>query len=65
MVTMYHSAGFASLAVGAGSTAAAAPFLGLQALWIGLATFTLVSACLAVGRILPKRKTHPAADLLD
>ncbi len=60
---MYHNAGVSGLAIGAGSTAASAPFLGLQAIWIGLATFTLVSACLAVGRVLPRRKADPAADL--
>ncbi|WP_202638878.1 hypothetical protein [Bailinhaonella thermotolerans] len=33
---------------------AAAPFAGVNALWIALALFTLVSAGVAVKRILPK-----------
>ncbi|WP_347673789.1 hypothetical protein [Actinocorallia sp. B10E7] len=54
-MSVYNSAPMGSLAAGAGGTLASAPWLGLQAVWIGLATFTLVSACLAVKRILPKR----------
>ncbi|URN09109.1 hypothetical protein LUW74_41025 [Actinomadura madurae] len=42
------------MAAGFGGAAAASPWLGLQALWIGLALFTLVSAGLAVKRILPR-----------
>ncbi|KAB2345188.1 hypothetical protein [Actinomadura rudentiformis] len=60
---MYNSAGVGSLTAGAGGAAAAVPFLGLQAIWIGLATFTLVSACLALGRILPKRTGERADDI--
>ena len=52
---MYNSAPMGSIAAGAGGAVASAPFVGLQAVWIGLATFTLVSACLALKRILPKR----------
>ena len=63
MVAMYNNAGVGSLTAGAGGAAIAAPFLGLQAVWIGLGTFTLVSACLAVGRILPKRNRDRAGDL--
>jgi hypothetical protein len=55
---MYNSAPMGSIAAGAGGAAASAPFIGLQAMWIGLATFTLVSACLAVKRILPKRNSN-------
>ncbi|ROO89624.1 hypothetical protein EDD29_7326 [Actinocorallia herbida] len=54
---MYNNAPMGSLAAGAGGAAASAPFVGLQAVWIGLATFTLVSACLALKRILPKRSS--------
>ncbi|WP_460304694.1 hypothetical protein [Actinocorallia aurea] len=54
-MTMYNNAPLGSLMAGAAGGAASAPFIGLQAVWIGLATFTLVSACLAVKRILPKR----------
>ncbi|MEU6036803.1 hypothetical protein ABZ801_15465 [Actinomadura sp. NPDC047616] len=39
-----------------GGAAAASPWLGVQALWLGLAVFTLVSAGMAVKRVLPSRK---------
>ncbi|MFL6052677.1 MAG: hypothetical protein ACJ72W_07150 [Actinoallomurus sp.] len=44
------------VAAGFGGAAATAPWLGMQALWVGLGAFTLVSAALAVKRILPKRQ---------
>ncbi|WP_157430447.1 hypothetical protein [Actinomadura macra] len=53
---MYHNFPAGGVAAGFGGAAAASSWLGLQALWLGLALFTLVSAGLAVKRILPTRK---------
>ncbi|HZE30972.1 MAG TPA: hypothetical protein VE198_05980 [Actinoallomurus sp.] len=44
------------VAAGFGGAAAAAPWLGVQAIWVGLAAFTAVSAALAIKRIMPKRE---------
>ncbi|WP_157406278.1 hypothetical protein [Actinomadura chibensis] len=44
------------VAAGFGGAAAASPWLGFQAVWLGLALFTLISAAVAVKRILPTRK---------
>lgn len=44
-----------SVAAGFGGLATA-PFTGVNAIWIGLALFTLVSAGVAVKRLLPKRE---------
>lgn len=44
------------VAAGAGGSVAASPFIGMSALWLGLAIFTLFSTALAVKRILPSRK---------
>lgn len=52
---MYNTPPMGGVAAGFGGTAAAAPWLGMQAIWIGLAVFTVISAALAVKRILPKR----------
>ncbi|WP_242900733.1 hypothetical protein [Actinomadura terrae] len=54
---MYNHPPVGGVAAGFGGTAAASPWLGLQALWFGLAVFTLISAGLAVKRTLPARKT--------
>lgn len=43
------------VAAGFGGAVAASPWLGMQAVWIGLGLFTVVSAAFAVKRILPKR----------
>jgi hypothetical protein len=53
---MYNNPPIGGVAAGFGGAAAASPWLGLQALWIGLALFTVVSAGLAVKRILPARR---------
>ncbi|MEU8796117.1 hypothetical protein [Spirillospora sp. NPDC048819] len=53
---MYNTPPIGGVAAGFGGAAAASPWLGVQALWIGLALFTVVSAGLAVKRILPARK---------
>jgi hypothetical protein len=55
MVTMYNTPPVGGIAAGFGGAAAASPWLGIQAVWVGLAAFTFVSAALAVKRILPKR----------
>ncbi|WP_165975338.1 hypothetical protein [Actinomadura rubrisoli] len=52
---MYNTPPVGGVAAGFGA-AATSPWLGLQALWLGLALFTLFSAGLAVKRILPARK---------
>lgn len=54
---MYNTPPVGGIAAGFGGAAVASPWLGMQAVWIGLATFTLVSAALAVKRILPKRQS--------
>jgi hypothetical protein len=43
------------VAAGFGGAAATAPWLGMQAVWIGLAVFTVFSAALAIKRITPRR----------
>ncbi|GAA2282177.1 hypothetical protein AB0C84_21250 [Actinomadura sp. NPDC048955] len=53
---MYNNPPIGGVAAGFGGAAAASPWLGMQALWLGLALFTLVSAGLAVKRILPARR---------
>lgn len=53
---MYNNPPIGGVAAGFGGAAAASPWLGVQALWLGLALFTVVSAGLAVKRILPARK---------
>jgi hypothetical protein len=53
---MYNNPPIGGVAAGFGGAAAASPWLGMQALWLGLALFTLVSAGLAVTRIRPARK---------
>ncbi|MEV0668379.1 hypothetical protein ACIBI3_44130 [Actinomadura luteofluorescens] len=53
---MYNNPPIGGVAAGFGGAAAASPWLGVQALWLGLALFTLVSAGLAVKRILPARR---------
>jgi hypothetical protein len=44
------------VAAGFGGAAATAPWLGVQAVWVGLAAFTVISAGLAVKRLLPRRE---------
>ncbi|MBO2449288.1 hypothetical protein J4573_19450 [Actinomadura barringtoniae] len=54
---MYHrfpAGGLAPSACGATSVAGM-PFLGWQAVWIGVAAFTLMSMAAAVWRALPRR----------
>ncbi|POM26169.1 hypothetical protein BTM25_05580 [Actinomadura rubteroloni] len=53
---MYNTPPVGGVAAGFGGAAAASPWLGVQALWVGLAVFTFVSAGLAVKRILPARR---------
>jgi hypothetical protein len=54
---MYNTPPVGGVAAGLGGAAAASPWLGLQAIWLGLAVFTLVSAGLAVKRLLPSRES--------
>lgn len=56
MVNMYNNPPIGGVAAGFGGAALAAPFAGWNALWLALALFTLVSAALAVKRIIPKRE---------
>lgn len=52
---MYDRFPLGGVATGAGGTAAAVPWFGAQALWLGVAAFTLVSVAAALRRILPRR----------
>jgi hypothetical protein len=53
---MYNNLPIGGVAAGFGGLVSA-PFAGFNAVWIGLAIFTLVSAGLAVKRIIPKRES--------
>ncbi|MEV5413066.1 hypothetical protein AB0K60_30045 [Thermopolyspora sp. NPDC052614] len=53
---MYNNPPIGGVAAGFGGAAASAPFMGMNALWVGLALFTLISAALAIKRVLPKRE---------
>ena len=46
---MYQNTG----PIGAAATAAALPFTGLEVVWVAIAAFTLISAGVALVRILP------------
>lgn len=52
---MYNAPPAGGVAAGFGGTAMTTPWLGVNAIWIGLAVFTLISATLAARRALPKR----------
>lgn len=53
---MYNNPPIGGVAAGFGGGALAAPLLGWNALWVALGVFTLVSAAVAIKRILPKRE---------
>ncbi|TMR01113.1 hypothetical protein ETD83_15460 [Actinomadura soli] len=53
---MYNTPPVGGVGAGFGGAAITAPWLGVQAIWLGLALFTLLSTALAVKRILPTRK---------
>ncbi|MFI6503116.1 hypothetical protein [Nonomuraea typhae] len=53
---MYNNVPIGSVAAGFGGLLSA-PFTGFNAVWIALALFTLVSAGVAVKRIIPKRES--------
>jgi hypothetical protein len=53
---MYNSPPVGGVAAGFGGTALTTPWLGIDAVWVGLAVFTLISAVLAAKRALPKRE---------
>jgi hypothetical protein len=57
MVNMYNNPPIGGVAAGFGGAALTAPFMGWNALWIALGLFTLVSAAVAVKRIIPKRES--------
>jgi Na+-driven multidrug efflux pump len=44
------------VAAGFGGAAATAPWLGVQGVWLGLGAFTVVSAVMAIRRIIPRRE---------
>ncbi|WP_433218558.1 hypothetical protein [Microtetraspora malaysiensis] len=54
---MYNNPPIGGVAAGFGGGALSAPFVGLNALWIALGAFTLVSAAVAIKRIIPKRES--------
>lgn len=54
---MYNTPPIGGVSAGLGGAAITAPWLGVQAIWLGLAVFTLLSTALAVKRILPTRKS--------
>ncbi|MCC5574105.1 hypothetical protein IMZ11_00430 [Microtetraspora sp. AC03309] len=53
---MYNNPPIGGVAAGFGGAALSAPFLGWNAFWVALGAFTLVSAAVAVKRIIPKRQ---------
>lgn len=53
---MYNSPPVGGVAAGFGGAAMTHPWLGMNAVWVGLAVFTLISAILAVKRAIPKRE---------
>ncbi|WP_187438111.1 hypothetical protein [Actinomadura decatromicini] len=54
---MYNTPPVGGVAAGLGGAAVVSPWLGLKAVWLGLALFTLISAAVAVKRLLPARKS--------
>ncbi|MEV3920754.1 hypothetical protein [Actinomadura coerulea] len=57
---MYNTPPVGGVGAGLGGAAIVAPWVGVQAVWLGLAVFTLFSTALAVKRILPTRKSIEA-----
>ncbi|MEV0969752.1 hypothetical protein [Microtetraspora glauca] len=53
---MYNNPPIGGVAAGFGGAALSAPFLGWNAFWVALGAFTLVSAAVAIKRIIPKRQ---------
>ena len=54
---MYNNPPIGGVAAGFGGAALTAPFMGWNALWVALGLFTLISAAVAVKRIIPKRES--------